>query len=292
VSEIQYRKLVTDGEYSYWHPYKVVASPKIGIDSRRNPVIFTGRSTVTTHGIEDLPASDFRPERLPPRPRRLILLGRLEWIRFVWEDPAGTSHLYKLSFSRRVHSTSLEHDERGNLHILNGKISPNEAIPMARKHHSHRSHRGHKPRRHNPVELTGHALGRVLVPTLSIGAVGALAAVGADKLLTGPKSATDPTPKYSGYQRAAFEGLGGILAAAALSIAKVPAEVILGVGAIGVTKGILDGYAEYQARAAAAAHQQLASGTSGATAPGARALGAGYGMPAGYYSVNQAACAR
>lgn len=295
ITEIQYQKVVKDDWYDYWHPFETQASPSVGLDRLSQLVIYSGRYHVTTRGIEDLPASKVRSERVPSAPKSLTVLGNLQWIKYTWSD-SGVHRVGKLTFSGRTPPT-LAHDETGNLHVLNSRVRT-EVKNMARRKHPKKSRK--HARRHNPVELTGKALTRVFYPAALLGAGIAVVSMASDKFLSGPKDVNDLSkgPKFTPYQKAMLEAGLGLALGAGASVLKAPAELTLAIAAGGVAKGALDAAAEYQfrqdpdkvAKEAAAASSALTARAvelKAKTNSGAYALNPG-GLPQGYQAVGPA----
>lgn len=277
VTEIQYRKAVLDGRYPYHHPFAPHAQPWLGIDAQGAPVLWSGRYTVTTHGIEDRSPSKVQSERLPGIPKTLAQLGTLEFIRYASIED-GVTRVRSWRFTGPV---TLEHDPLGHLHVLHrsARIKPQQrTIEMAHR-------KGH--RRHNPLKLEGGALGKVAYPVVGAGVVGAAAIELTNRLLSAPGA--NGSPRLAGYKKAGVEIAAGVLGAFLLSRTKAPGEVVLGIGAGLFSLGALDVFHTFQANRIMAS----ASATTppvGGTAAGHYAIGAG-GLPQGYYGVNRAGCA-
>lgn len=267
MTDIQYKKAVTDGQYSYHHPFAKHAQPMVGLDRSGNLVIYAGRYRVIVNekeiGVKDLPASRIKPEWVPGAPKSLMRLGTLEWIRYASND---SGNVETLKFSPK---TTVDHDENGYLHVR-GRANE-ETKTMARKRNG---------RRRNPVSLIGkNDVGKIVIPVLGVAAVGAAAMEGASRL-SGMKNAAGVL-YLDGYKKAAAEVIGGVLAAWALSKVRVmPAEVILGVGSSVASMGFLHGVQTWQ----------MQSSLPAATQPGQYAIGPG-ALPQNYYAVNRAGCA-
>lgn len=216
ITEIQYHKSVTDGRYPYHHPFAPHAQPTFGLDRLGIPVIWAGRYHVTTHGIEDWPASKVRPERLSGTPTALTQLGTLEFIRYAANE-SGVLRVRTLRFT----GLTLEHDPQGNLHILRTKTPPRKGLTMKR--------------RHNPStkEMTKTA-GKVLVGAL----VGGAAIMAADKILS---------PRVAGYKKAGIELATALVGAGLLVKFKAPPQIVFGVGTGVGSLALLDGYKTWNA---------------------------------------------
>jgi len=271
MTEIQYKKAVTDGRYSYHHPFAVHARPTVGLDAQGKLVIYAGKYHVSIAdsaiGIVDKPASSIRSESLPSRPNSFIQLGTLEWIRYQFND-AGVTRTRTLRFPGS--RTSIERDEKGNLHVVQNYVFPHEEI-MKRRTRARR----------NPVKIEGEGLKAVAMAAVGVGLVGAVLAEGADKFIG---------TRIFGYKKAGLEVLGGIGLAYAASRMKAPGEVVLGIGGTGVLLGARDAVHTWQAsRAALPAPVPQTPAPTTPPKPGAYALGPG-GMPQGYGYVNRAAC--
>lgn len=163
---IQYRKTVTDGPYSYRHPYAKQARPSFGIDAHGKIWPFAGRAETRERGVEDRVLRGQKPspylarpyvqrEHLPRGARRLTTLGPLERLEVQWYS--GREGPATLAF-RRSEAPTVAHDQNGNLYLLGGSYRiaaphPGEKTTMAkRRSRRRRSHkRGHS--RRNPIGL-------------------------------------------------------------------------------------------------------------------------------------------
>jgi hypothetical protein len=181
IYEIQYRKRTPDGMLTYWHPYAEHAQPLLGKTSSGDYVIYAGRYTTTTHGIEDLPkrgnyfsgktvdktvGGEYHRsrEQVPGRPEWLVDLGNLEWIRY--RTSVGKK---QVSFSQHKPQV-LAHDQRGDLHIVRGHST--NAVPSAGENQMYQNPRHRRRRHRNPmdhvVEGGGKALADVGVVALGV----------------------------------------------------------------------------------------------------------------------------
>lgn len=141
MSEIQYEKIVPDGDHPYNHPFARRAMPTVFIDAKGRIGIYRGRYVVTSRGIEDRSYAEIENETLPKRAHRLITLGKIEFFRYIWEDEDGNEHQDEISFSPRTAPT-ISHDEFGDLHVTGGRTNTEAIMKKARN--------GSKKARRNP----------------------------------------------------------------------------------------------------------------------------------------------
>ncbi len=97
----------------YEHPYAI--GQVVGRDERGHLRFMTGRSVVTTRGIEDLPPGLHSADRIAPLPTSFVALGRLIEIEYKSVTSSGVK-TQVASYGNPL----LAHDERGNLHALYG----------------------------------------------------------------------------------------------------------------------------------------------------------------------------
>ncbi len=276
VADILYVKETTRGTEAFQHDYAKGAQQRIGVDPDGRLVFYTGKSVVTTRGIEDLPAGLRSADRLPPSPKVLTALGVLEKIVFANAQGGGSN-----SFGNPV----LAHDEHGNLHALYNSKSPAKgSTKMARRNPS-------------MSEMQEAAL-LMLQTSLVIGGAAALTNIGANVALAQFPTLTAP-------QRAGIKIGGGVVGGMAVAmlggeltkgqsedVKRVVAQLAAGVAVGGAAAGFQELWALYVAPMLVAAPAQQAppqQGSTGAYLPAGRA--AGRGFPAGYRVVDPAACA-
>jgi hypothetical protein len=224
VTAIQYRKRTLESTVPhYHHPYGEGARPVLSVD-RGNPVIWSGRSVVTTHGIEDLPASHQRGDRPPPLPRQLTDIGTLEWLEYESDD----GQVHRLSFPFKGAPT-IAHDERGNVHVVGGTVALKaQGEEVMRHRHGRRRHV-----RRNPIEASQQKTKSALMQALIVGTVAATTIVGLDYLFRQVSFLASLSSTVKNLLRIGI-GVGG-----AVLLAKRAPSIASGIGVGGVFDGAI-----------------------------------------------------
>ena len=218
LTEIQYRKRVTDGTYSYHHPFADRAQPTVFVDAAGKIGLYRGRYKTTYRGIEDRTRGEIEDERLPGRASRLITLGKVEFFRYKWEDENGDVQTEEIRFTDGTAPT-LSHDQRGDLRFTGGS-------PL--KEHTTMKTKGKSRARRNPSGKSGDMMTRgkrILVTGLAVGTGVALTMVGMQMLFS--RYTWSPVTKAG---IAAGVGLVGALAAGAVlpGVPAVAASIAVG----------------------------------------------------------------
>lgn len=311
-TEIQYKKKIPDDFPSYHHPWADQAQPSIGIDSRRQVVIFAGKYETTRRGIEDrvLPGMEtveylkqpyVQKERVPGRPRMLITLGTLEWIGYK-EFVNGGWVTKKLVFNPSI-APEIAHDQNGDLHVLHGRYVISETGVEDSMKRSHRHRRSHH-RYSNPASIAARhggetgakRAGRMILNSVIVGGVATLTAVGLNmglaKLaptwtLAGGGTATQQT-----YGALSKIGLGLGLGLGSAYVLPNQPQVAAGISVGGVVDGFLDLWNIYVAPriASMSAPSSTTTTTTTTTAPAGLPMGGWGGLPRQYQGVSPAAC--
>lgn len=233
VTEIQYTKDVTDGDFSYKHPFAEHAQPTLFVDATGRMGFYRGRYVVTYRGIEDRKRSEVEDERLPGRASRLITLGRVEFVKYKWEDDDGDEHEDEIVFSSRTAPT-ISHDQAGDLHVTGGRLLKEHT--MAKKAF------GRGKARRNPSSGKSMGLGERSKRTLMTAAVGGIGAL--TTLIVMDKFVNRMTwaPERKGaFKIAAGIGLAIVAGYAIPSVPGIAAGLAIG----GVVAGGRDLYGKY-----------------------------------------------
>lgn len=233
LSEIQYLKEVPEGRPSYWHPFEEHAQPKLYRDSVGRMFVRGRRYVTTTAGIEDLPVGKSTKKSHLSRPKLLVTLGTLEWLKYRSE---GGSHTLRFESSARPIVT---HDELGKLHFVHGNHRV-EANPMAK--HRRRYSRKHHAVRANPKGGDFMSKSKT-VATMAAIVSGSFAV---SQIVLNKLSSMAPTTNI--YIKAAAKAVAGVAGAVAASQVKaVPPSVLSGFAIAGVYGAGQDLYAAYRA---------------------------------------------
>lgn len=266
---ILYDKRTADGVHAYQHKYAEGSEQKYALDRGGLPVFFTGRNVVTTRGIEDVPPSMRGAERLPPRPRHLVELGRLREIRYKSGSGEAVDR-----FPAREYVT-LAHDEQGNLRAIHPPTRDGSSRREAMAHYMHD--------RRNP-SATGELMSTTKT-SLLVGGLGAASVVIINMVADKFPAQLPP----GSYKRAAAKGAIAIAGGAAIYYVgrgnKYAQAAALGWAVVGTASALLDAYAAYQIRRAAPA-----AGAYFAAPQGLYGLPTA-SVPAGYGYQTQQACA-
>lgn len=284
ISEIQYFKIVPDGNHRYHHPFAPRAMPTLFVDMKRRLGIYRGRYVVTHRGIEDRSYLTIEDESLPGRANRLITLGKLDFIRYKWVDKYGNEHEDEINFSSGTAPT-ISHDQNGDLHVTGGRANLESVMKKAMK-------KGRSTRaRRNPSGDFNSMAKRTLEYSFVVGLGATATAMAMDAALA--------KRDWSLRNKAIFKMVAGpaLALGAAYALPTFPAlAASLGVG--GVIAGGKDLYVMYVQRRingmmGGTTTAQVGSGTtppSASTPPaGFASLPAGR-VPAGYAQYQGQAC--
>lgn len=233
-TEVQYLKSVTDGTYPYHHPFAEHAQPTLFVDATGRPGFYRGRYKTTYRGIEDRTHGEIEDERLPGRATRLITLGKIQFLRYKWEDEDGDVKTEEIRFEPSEAPT-LSHDQRGDLHLTGGRLLK-EQTTMASKSGKSRSRR-------NPSGKDNSTMGRgkrILVTGLAVGFGATVTMVALNQVFTKFGLTWNPAVR-AGAKVAAGVGLAMV---AGMAMPGVPA-VAAGLAVGGVVAGMGDLYVAY-----------------------------------------------
>lgn len=269
LTDVQYTKPVTDGSYPYHHPFAEHAQPTLFVDATGRPGLYRGRYKTTYRGIEDRTRNEIEDERLPGRATRLITLGKVEFLRYKWEDEDGEIRTEEIRF-RPHEAWVLSHDQRGDLHFTGGRLLKEHTEMKHSRSGKSRSRRN--PSGGSDKSMMGRGK-RILVTGLAVGLGAAATMIGVNMLF---QRFTWSAP-VKALAKMGTGVVGAMLAGMALP--SVPA-LAAGIAVGGVSAGLMDLYTAYivpriGARTAAAA--------------GLPALSAGH-VPAGFGVNRGAAC--
>lgn len=227
----------------YFHPFESHAGPELWRDGRGKLFVWGCAYTVTDRGIEDMPEGRFTRVCQDLRPRKLVTLGTLQWIRY--RDNDGASRILKFENDARP---LLCLSDSGKLLFVRGNYSIEEDITMARRRHQSRRHNA---MRYNPSKGGGSKMGMAKKVGLAFLATGAGVFVGWQALsYVGTKLPNIANPYLKAATIAAL-GVGAGIAAYMYAPKSIAPTVGTALGAGGVALGINSVYAQYRARAAA-----------------------------------------